>query len=428
MAERAGFGQMVPGPESLSFPARTFMANAVVLVVDRLGAGYLGPYGNTWIDTPSCNRLAAQATLFEWALADAVDLRTVYRSYWQGLHALSPARPLPGLPEASAAAGVHTVLVTDEPELGDFPGAEAFAERVIVTPATVERPAAEALDTQLAQLLAAAADLLDRLPEPFLLWIHARGMAGPWDGPLELRRQFADDDDPPAPDLVVPPVKRFETEADPDELLGYQHAYAGQIALLDLCLEAFLDAVQALPGWDRTLLALTSPRGYPLGEHGWIGASEDVVYEEQVHVPCLLRQPHGRHAGVRCQQLVQPPDLCASLWDSFQLGPAPEGRWGQSLLASADPVPPAARELAATATPTAQALRTPAWLFVQRADGRQELFAKPDDRWEVNEVANRGQEAVEQLSAAWNDFQRIAQSFQHGQLVMLSELLQHGLD
>ena len=308
------------------------MANAVVMVVDRLGASYLGPYGNTWIETPSCNRLAAQSTLFEWALTDAVDLRTVYRSYWQGLHALCPERSILSLPEALAAGGIHCTLVTDEPQLLDFPGVAAFAERILLTPAPVEHPATEVVQTQMAQLLAAAAEQLERMPEPFLLWIHSRGMAGPWDGPVELRNQFADEEDPSPPDLVTPPVKRFDSACDPDELLGYQHAYAGQVALLDLCLEAFLETAQATAGWERTLLALTSPRGYPLGEHRWVGASDEVVYEEQIHVPCLIRLPHDRHAGVRCQQLVQPPDVCASLLEAFQVTPDSEDRWARSLL------------------------------------------------------------------------------------------------
>ena len=63
--------------------------NAVVLVLDRLGCGYLGPYGNTWIEAPAWNRLAAQATLFETALIDSPDLLQLYQSYWYGRHALS---------------------------------------------------------------------------------------------------------------------------------------------------------------------------------------------------------------------------------------------------------------------------------------------------------------------------------------------------
>jgi len=403
------------------------MTNAVVLVIDRLGAGYLGPYGNTWIETPNCNRLAARSALFEWALTDAVDLPTVYRSYWQGLHALCPARPLCSLPEALAAAGVHCTLVTDEPQLADVPGIAHFADRLALSPADAERPAAEVFQTQMAQLFAAAAYQLERMPEPFLLWIHSRGMAGAWDGPVEFRNQFADEDDPlPPPELAVPPVKRLSSACDPDELLGYQHAYAGQIALLDLCLGGFLETVQSTAGWDRTLLALTSPRGYPLGEHHVVGPCDATVYEEQIHVPCLIRLPRDDGAGLRCQELVQPPDLGAALWETFQLAPAGERRWGQNLLELLAAEPPPGCGQAATVAPAAQALRTPAWLLVRRHEGRHEVFAKPDDRWEVNEVANRCPEAMEQLEKAWNEFQQTAQTVPFKQLAQLPELLRNG--
>ena len=36
-------------------------ANAVVLVVDGLGAAMLGAYGNTWFETPNLDRLAARS-------------------------------------------------------------------------------------------------------------------------------------------------------------------------------------------------------------------------------------------------------------------------------------------------------------------------------------------------------------------------------
>jgi len=197
--------------------------------------------------------------------------------------------------------------------------------------------------------------------------------------------------------------------------------------LLDLCLEPFLESAQAMAGWDRTLLALTSPRGYPLGEHRWVGEGDAVVYGEQVHVPCLIRLPHDVNAGVRCQELVQPPDLCASLWEAFQLASDAAPSWGRSLLPLAGAEPPPWRDRAATVAPAAQALRTPAWLLVRRQDGRHELFAKPDDRWEANEVANRCPEAVEQLVVAWNEFQQVAQSPQAAQFSPLAELLREGL-
>ena len=74
--------------------------NAICLVFDRLHAGYVGAYGNSWIETPSFDRLASQAFLFDRALIDSPELERLYRSYWQGWHALCPAAP-----EVEAVAG-----------------------------------------------------------------------------------------------------------------------------------------------------------------------------------------------------------------------------------------------------------------------------------------------------------------------------------
>ena len=44
------------------------------------------------------------------------------------------------------------------------------------------------------------------------------------------------------------------------------------------------------------------------------------------------------------------------------------------------------------------AIRTPAW-YLRQSDP-PELFAKPDDRWEVNDVANRCHDVVDRLGKA----------------------------
>jgi hypothetical protein len=55
------------------------------------------------------------------------------------------------------------------------------------------------------------------------------------------------------------------------------------------------------------------------------------------------------------------------------------------------------------------------------------LFAKPDDRWEANEVASRCPDAVEQLDAALDEFRRATQSAHPSQLLPLSPLLLEGM-
>ena len=77
--------------------------SAIVLVVDRLGAGFLGPYGNTWLETTHFNRLAAQSLVCETAWADSPALDAAYQAMWTGRHALEPAPDLDAALAARAA-------------------------------------------------------------------------------------------------------------------------------------------------------------------------------------------------------------------------------------------------------------------------------------------------------------------------------------
>ena len=93
---------------------------AVVLVIDRLGAGYLGPFGNTWIDTPCFNQLASQSLLVDQAWIDSPQLHSLYRTLWQGGHAaFEHSQGDRCLSEIIRAAGHPSCLITDEPEVAE---------------------------------------------------------------------------------------------------------------------------------------------------------------------------------------------------------------------------------------------------------------------------------------------------------------------
>jgi hypothetical protein len=55
------------------------------------------------------------------------------------------------------------------------------------------------------------------------------------------------------------------------------------------------------------------------------------------------------------------------------------------------------------------------------------LFAKPDDRSEMNEVANRGGEAAVLLEAALDEAWRASQQGRPWDAAPLADILQHGL-
>jgi arylsulfatase A-like enzyme len=375
--------------------------SAVVLVVDRLGAGHLGPYGNAWLPTPHVNRLASESVLFETCLADSPALAATYRAWWTGRHTLAQDHEVPAgvaaktsLPNLARERGLSAILITDDPEVAQLPLAQHFDEHLVLNTPPASQCAEAVEETGLFQLVAATIEVLAERPRPIFAWIHARGMSAAWDAPYELRAAMADLDDPDPPRLIVPPEERLAPGFDPDAVLGIAQAYSGQVQLFDECLGHLLAALQDHPQAGNLLFALTSPRGYPLGEHGRIGPCDHALYNELIHVPLLMRFP--RTAGgeypqrlSRVQSLAQPADLWGELAGACQWSAVADERAAGS-------------SVAAIVGPNQRAIRTPAWYLreSQSAAGpERELYAKPDDRWEANEVASRCGDVVERLAA-----------------------------
>jgi len=387
--------------------------SAIVLVFDRLQAAYLGPYGNHSVPTPAWNALAAESLLMENHLADSNDLAAAYRAWWSGGNAWSGAElePLAAMLEAH---NVSTELLTDEPELLEHPLAEAFQFQSLTNHDDPPAGGVAPQDSQLAAMLAGAADgLTDHAGQPFLRWVHLRALAGPWDAPYELRLAMADEDDPDPPRYLQPDDRELPADYDPDELLGISQAYAAQVMLTDMGLGMFLDALEDSGQASETLLVCMSPRGFPLGEHRIVGTGREVLTSEATHVPLVLRFPDGRAAATRELGLSHPADLYATLCDWFEL-PAPEAApWRQSLLPSAAGEPVVSRGMQAIIGADRLALRTPEWLLaVDRRAWEQdaergdfildrettELYAKPDDRTEFNNVFGLCQREAHELA------------------------------
>jgi arylsulfatase A-like enzyme len=401
---------------------RMLAKRIIVAVIDRLGAGWLGPYGNTWLDTPIFNRLAARSALIETAIADSPDLATIYRGYWSGRHALEPFdEPQASLP---ALVGNSSLLLTDDPHVAGHPLSASFGERRILPAEGVVHSAEEIDQTQAYRFFDAARTAVSAADAPPLVWLHSTGMAGPWDAPLELRYQFADEDDPQPPDFVQPLERLLPEDFDPDELLGIVHAYAGQVALIDLCLGMLLDAIDAHPLAGETLLIVTSPRGYPLGEHRRVGPCDQALYGELLHVPLLVRRP-GELSPTRYQNIVQPHDLSGLVMATIDHAHR-DAASGNRLVCELKGEAGASNTAAYASAANQRAIRTPAWFLRQwqTSEGWQNaLFAKPDDRWEANEIASRCGEEVELLAATMDQFEAAAGCGRLAELPPLAEVL-----
>lgn len=394
--------------------------HAICLVVDGLRASALGAYGNTTFLTPHLDVLASRAIIADWLHADSPQLEDYYRSVWRGKHALRPqvTDEQEVVLEQLKQAGVLQWLVTDEPWLIEKSGQLPFDEALLFDN-EAEHAADSLEDTTLGRFFSEAIERLHQWREDVadsssLTWLHCRGFFGPWDAPLELRDRLLDEEDPVFDDFVQPPEALRDID-DPDVLLSYRVAYAAQVAVLDACVGAFVEAIEAEFAGSETLFMLTSSRGFALGEHGSVGTDCTELYGERLHLPwlvspCAVGAPLPRHLS-----LSQPADIGATLLDWFQSTEAPSAQDGISCLPIVRGEQCEQRKIAVSAGDNGeQSIRTPAWLMRQTPqDIEQEpanmLYTKADDRWEKNEIAKLCPQVVEGLQKELTHWQQCCQ-------------------
>lgn len=404
--------------------------NGICLCIDRLHAGFVGAYGSTWVETPALDRLAADGFVFDQFHTDSLKIESLYRSGWFGRHALEPPELSP--PDATPLAailgeqGIRTVLATDDPAVASLPGADAFTQRSLLPEPRKIEPASSIEAAHLGKVFAEIIQKLESLDGPFFLWCHLSSLGRVWDAPWEMRSRYAEADDPDPPTEAEVPSRPLAENEDPDLLLGISQAYAGQVSLLDLCVRILDDALADAGLANETATVLLGLRGLSLGEHGHVGPIDDRLDGELVHVPLMVRLPGLAAASGRCQSLVQPTDLYPT-WTSLLTDTTAPSRLAAADLMPwiRDELPPWRDRIGLAAADGRRGLRTAGWFL--SADSPPRLFAKPDDRWEVNDVADRHGDVADQLSTVLDEYVRQLPTAAMGDLPPLDDILRFGL-
>ncbi|TWT35701.1 Sulfatase [Posidoniimonas corsicana] len=348
-------------------------ASLIVISVDGLRASALGAYGNTWYATPALDQLAAEATVYSQLLGEHWTPDELWRDLW-GASPGDSGTPL--LLGADRFSG-RTLLVTDDADLTEHAAAKSFDEAVLVPSQDPQLPADSADETGLAVTLSALLDAIEtRLDsnQPLLAWGHLRFASGPWDAPLEAVEALIDEDDPHPEPSVTPPSGDLAQLDNPDDARFLATLrYAAQVAALDQCLGMTVAALDSLLKGRPFTLAVLGTRGLALGEHGALGADLR-PYNEGRQLPLLVRRADSR-SHQRLRELLTSADVPRLL-----LG---DGR------------PP--RELAVLRSTAGHAVQDEHWKLYSPGEGEPELYSKPDDGWEINDVAVRQPHQVELL-------------------------------
>jgi arylsulfatase A-like enzyme len=357
----------------------------LVIEASALHLGFLGCYGNDWVATPNLDRLAAESVVFDQHFADCPELL--------------PTQPAP---QRSAATGIYCF---PSPAL-EAPGAPA----VDGTEVCYESIAA------LKGFATSAIKAIDRMREQShaILWIEGPSLAPPWRLPKSALtayvEEYEDEEQKEGP-LTDPNVGL--ACLDMDDLDRLHAAYAGVATFFDAQLGRVLGHLRKKKWIDDLLVCLTARCGLPLGEHGATGVARAWLHDELVHVPLLLRLPAAAKAGERVAALTQSTDLAPTLGDHLNLPAAP--MHGRSLWPLIHGDSASLRPYAASGLRVGDSeewlLRTPELAFllpiaVPPGDParRPQLYVKPDDRWEVNDLAPRHEEYSEHLENTLRQF------------------------
>jgi arylsulfatase A-like enzyme len=348
----------------------------LVVTIDRLPAWILPAYGATWVAAPTIDRLAARGVVFDGVVATSDDPRDAAR----GL--------LARVAERQSAA-----IVTDDPRLTN---GVCHGDVTVVPVASPPRHATDEPSSNLARLFAAAAAVVAERRYD-LVWCHAGSLGTSWDAPDEFREAYVDPDDPPPPAGAAVPDLAVTADTDPDLVTGLRHVFAGQVTLLDRCLARVVDAAG-----DRCTILVAGICGMPLGLHGRLGPGSLPPYNEVVRLPVILVDRAARMAGQRYGGLVTPADLGETLAESLAGGVvSPHEPWqGRTLASLFADWSVAARDRVIVTGAEGVAVVTPAWHLIRlphREEAVLRLFAKPDDWFDLCDVANRCPTVVEDL-------------------------------
>jgi len=249
---------------------------------------------------------------------------------------------------------------------------------------------------------------------PWLLWIETERLVPPWDLELETYQHYAATSGGFAEDESGQELEEVEPTDEPTpgpvdvnddrEWHRLHNSFAAAVTALDAELGELVGEFRSRGLDESAAWIMTSGYGWPLGEHGLVGPVGSRMHEELVHLPLLIRLPAHRQGMRRVSAMTQTSDLAPTLCELFDVA-APPGFPATSLLPLTVGTAAGWRESVKSATGAERAIRTAEWAFLApnpSADRPARLYRKPDDIWEVNDLAPRHPDECDRLAALFD--------------------------
>lgn len=351
--------------------------NVIVIMADSWRFDYLGCYGNTWIQTPNIDRLAAESVLFENAYAEGCPTVPARRALFTGRYTLpySGWRKLEEgditLTDVLWNRHMQTALVTDCPML-HLPGygygrgfntvdfirghqwdsfyqplpttldldrfhrpvieTDARGKQVETGPSFLARKELEDYlplreswrtdeDQMVARTVKAGIEYLEKVDKsyPFFLWFDSFDPHEPWDPPSVWDPDLTCPYNPDYSgiELINPVATTTEGYLTEAEAHHVRMLYAEKITMVDKWLGILIDKLKELKLYDNSLIIFLSDHGEPFGNrehgHGIMRKCRPWPYEELSHIPLIIKHPDGMTGRVK--SFVETTDIAPTIMD-----------------------------------------------------------------------------------------------------------------
>lgn len=291
--------------------------NLLVLLVDTLRADHLGCYGYPRATSPSIDAFAEQSVLFERAATPQPKTSPAVASFftgtWPQTHRIRrTSTVLPDdqetLAEVLSTAGFATCGVSANVNIAEVFGFDqgfdrfTSVRRIKDGDRRIEKHAGRVRDTFLEWLE-------ERGDERWFGYVHFIDPHSPYRPPPGYRERFEGDaldgrlgDRPELPmledDYIDGIHRSVWLDAAKTDLDRYVTRYDGEIAFTDEAIRDVLLALERLGHADDTIVVFTADHGESIDEHHAFFNHGLFPYEEQLHVPMIVRGP-GVARGVR---------------------------------------------------------------------------------------------------------------------------------
>jgi arylsulfatase A-like enzyme len=403
--------------------------NVLIIAIDTQRADHLSCYGYPRLTSPHLDRFASQGALFETAYSTHIPTHPGYTTMFSGKDAFAHQIVSQG-GKIDLAPDVR-VLAELLAERGYFTGAadnlgrwfnrgfEAYEVFRWAQEGTEFRKA-EAVNERLLPLLdRAAAETRGGAAggRPFFLFAHFWDPHTPYLPPAPFSRMFYAGDERDPSNRSMDPVFAFEPFSmyfqqwmgGVTDITFPVAQYDAEIAYVDATLNHVFHRLEALGVADNTLVIVTADHGECLDDHVcWF--DHHGMYEENVHVPLLMRLPGKIPAGRRLHGFATLMDVAPTVLEAVGLADVAAREemqgislWPQLTAARARRVPRNEMYLTECTWMRKRAWRTREWKLIQGLEPDIhdfppfELYHLGDDPREQRNLAQERPEVVETL-------------------------------